>query len=56
MPVAVIVTMFTIPYCATQSFLVNYVQMREITVSTGLFFPVYAIVLMVLRITLRKVF
>lgn len=56
LPVAVIVTMFTIPYCATQSFLVNYVQMREITVSTGLFFPAYAIVLMVLRITLRKYF
>ncbi len=56
LPVALIVTLFTIPYCATQSFLVSYVQARQISVSTGLFFPMYAIVLLGLRIGLRKYF
>ena len=54
--VALIVTLFTIPYCATQSFLVSYVQARALSVTTGLFFPVYAIVLLGLRIGLRKYF
>ena len=52
LPVALIVTLFTIPYCATQSFLVSYVQARQIPVSTGLFFPMYAMALLVLRIGL----
>lgn len=56
LPVALIVTLFTIPYCATQSFLVNYVQARQLSVTTGLFFPVYAIVLFGLRVGLRKYF
>ena len=56
LPVALIVTLFTIPYCATQSFLVSYVQARQIPVSTGLFFPMYAMALLVLRIGLRKYF
>lgn len=56
LPVALIVTLFTIPYCATQSFLVSYVQTRQIAVSTSLFFPVYALVLLGLRIGLRKYF
>lgn len=56
LPVALIVTLFTIPYCATQSFLVSYVQARQLSVTTGLFFPMYAIVLLGLRIGLRKYF
>lgn len=56
LPVALIVTLFTIPYCATQSFLVSYVQARQLSVTTSLFFPVYAIVLLGLRVGLRKYF
>lgn len=56
LPVALIVTLFTIPYCATQSFLVSYVQARALSVTTSLFFPVYAIVLLGLRIGLRRYF
>ena len=56
LPLALIVTLFTIPYCATQSFLISYIQARGINVSTSLFFPVYALVLLGLRIGLRKYF
>ena len=55
-PIAVIIMLFAIPYCATQSFLVNYAQIKHLGISVSMFFPVYAIVLMVLRLTLKKWF
>lgn len=56
LPVAAIVMLFAIPFFATQSFLVNYIQARNIDVSVSLFFMVYAIVLLVLRVSLKKLF
>ena len=47
-PIAVIIMLFTIPYCATQSFLVNYTEARHLAVSVCLFFPLCATVLLVL--------
>ena len=41
-PIAVIIMLFAIPYCATQSFLVSYVKARQIPVAVSLFFPLYA--------------
>ncbi len=55
-PIALIVMLFTIPYCITQSFLVNYVEAKGLAVSVSLFFPAYAIILMVLRLSLRRLF
>ena len=42
-PIALIIMLFAIPYCATQS-------------SVSLFFPAYAVVLIVLRLSLRNLF
>ena len=55
-PVALIVTLFTIPYCATQSFLVRYVEVRALPVTVSLFFPLYAAALFIMRIVLKNYF
>lgn len=55
-PIAVIIMLFTIPYCATQSFLVNYTEARHLPVSVSLFFPLYAVVLLVLRFSMKSLF
>ena len=55
-PIAVIIMLFAIPYCATQSFLVSYVKARQIPVAVSLFFPLYAVVLLLLRLSLRSLF
>jgi predicted MFS family arabinose efflux permease len=56
LPIALLVMLFAIPYCATQSFLVNYVESRGLAVSVSLFFPLYAAVLLVLRFSLKGLF
>lgn len=55
-PAALIVALFTVPYMATQSFLVSYVDARGLDLSVSLFFPVYALVLLVLRFALKRRF
>lgn len=56
LPVAAIIMLFAIPYCATQSFIVSYVAARELDVNVSWFFPLYACVLLVLRLTLADLF
>lgn len=56
LPVAVILLLFSLPYFATQTYIVTYVAARHFHVAVGLFFPVYAIILLVLRLTLRDLF
>lgn len=56
LPIALIIMLFTIPYCATQSFLVSYVSTRELSVTVSLFFPVYAAALLILRLSLKSLF
>ncbi len=56
LPVAVIVMLFAIPYFATQSFLVNYTAQRHLHVTVSLFFPLYAIMLLVQRLSMRNIF
>ena len=56
LPVALVIALFTIPYYATQSFLVRYTETMGLDVTVGLFFPVYAMVLLVLRLSLAKYF
>ena len=55
-PIALITMLFTIPYYATQSFLVSYVEARGLDVSVSLFFPLYAAALLVLRLSLKSLF
>ena len=55
-PIAVIIMLFSIPYCATQSFLVTYIDIRNLPVTVSLFFPLYAAILLLLRLTLRNLF
>lgn len=55
-PIALIIMLFAIPYCATQSFLVTYAEVRGLHVSVSLFFSAYAAVLIVLRLSLRNLF
>ena len=48
--------LFAIPYCATQSFLVTYAEVRNLDITVSMFFPSYAVVLIVLRLSLRNLF
>ncbi len=56
LPIAAIIMLFAIPYCATQSFIVSYTEARKLSVEVSLFFPLYAAVLLVLRFTLKSLF
>ena len=55
-PAAAVVALFTIPYMATQAFLVSYAEARGLDVPTGAFFTVYAVSLMALRVLLGRAF
>ena len=56
LPIALIIMLFAIPYCATQSFIVRYTETRSLVVTVSLFFPVYAAALLLLRLTMRNLF
>ncbi len=55
-PVALIIMLFAIPYCATQSFLVSYVAKKQLHVTVSLFFPLYAAIIFILRLSLKNLF
>lgn len=55
-PVAVIVMLFTVPYTATQSFLVSIVKRTGSGLHAEWFFATYALTLMGLRVGLRNCF
>ncbi|MCT0162741.1 MFS transporter [Lactiplantibacillus pentosus] len=55
-PVALILFLFSLPYFATQTYIVSYVAARHFHVAAGIFFPVYAVILLVLRLILRDWF
>lgn len=55
-PIALIIMLFAIPYCATQSFLVTYAEAMNLNITVSMFFPVYALMLIVLRLSLRNLF
>ena len=56
LPIALIIMLFSIPYCATQSFIVRYTETRNLPVTVSLFFPIYAAALLILRFTMRDLF
>lgn len=56
LPITLAIMFFTIPYCVTQSFLVNYVEARHLHVAVSLFFPAYAVFLLILQLSLKNLF
>lgn len=56
LPIAIALGLISIPYTANKSFFVSYVEGTGLTVSPDLFFAVYAAGLVVLRISLKKLF
>ncbi|VDG32486.1 multidrug transport protein [Lactobacillus plantarum JDM1] [Lactiplantibacillus mudanjiangensis] len=55
-PVALILMLFSLPYFATQTYIVSYIAHRHFAVSAGIFFPIYATILLVMRLVLRDAF
>ncbi|WP_440201433.1 MFS transporter [Bifidobacterium pullorum] len=55
-PLTLVFMLFALPYFANQSFLVTYVDGRHLAVTASLFFPLYAVALLVLRLALRDLF
>lgn len=55
-PIALALLFITIPYSANQSFLVNIVEVTGRPILPDVFFTMYAIMLVVLRVSLRKLF
>ena len=56
LPVAILTTLFGIPYFITQADIVTYVEQRHLTVAVGSYFLIYALVLLVIRIGLKRYF
>lgn len=48
--------LFSLPYFATESYIVSYIAHRHFAVPAGLFFPVYAVILIIMRTVLRDAF
>ena len=55
-PIALALLLITIPYSANQAFLVLYLEAAGRTVRPDIFFTMYAVMLVVLRILLRDLF
>lgn len=56
LPVAMLTTLFALPYFATQADIVTYVSQRGVNVAVGSYFLIYAAILLVLRIVLKNYF
>lgn len=55
-PLAVILLLFSLPYFATENYIVSYIAHRHFAVPAGVFFPTYAIILLIMRMALRDAF
>ena len=56
LPIAIALGLITIPYTANKSFLVTYVETAGVSVQPDLFFTMYAGILVLLRVSLRRLF
>ena len=56
LPVAILTTLFAIPYFVTQADIVTYVEQKHLTVAVGSYFLIYAIVLLIIRVGLKRYF
>ncbi len=55
-PITLFMICFSIPYFATQADLVEYVADASLHVSSGLFFMIYAVALLIIRVVFKKYF
>ncbi len=55
-PLAAILLLFSLPYFATETYIVSYIAHRHFAVPAGAFFPAYAIILLIMRLVLRDAF
>lgn len=56
LPVMFLTTLFAFPYFTTQADIVIYVAQKKVDVAVGSFFLIYAVVLLVIRLWLKKYF
>lgn len=56
LPVAISTTLFAIPYFVTQADIVTYVEQKHLTVAVGSYFLIYAVVLLIIRVGLKRYF
>lgn len=56
LPAAILIALFSLPYFATQADIVSYTSNRHITVAIEMYFIIYAIVLLVIRMIFRNQF
>ena len=56
LPVAILTTLFALPYFTTQADIVTYVEQKHVNVAVGSYFLIYAVVLLVIRIGLKRYF
>ncbi len=55
-PLASILLLISLPYFATETYIVSYIAHRHFSVPAGAFFPAYAIILLIMRLVLRDAF
>lgn len=56
LPFTLIILLFAVPYCAIQSFIVTYADAMNLNVTVSLFFPLYTVALLALRLSLMRFF
>ena len=56
LPVAILTTLFAIPYFVTQADIVTYVEQKHLTVAVWSYFLIYAVVLLIIRVGLKRYF
>lgn len=56
LPVAILTTLFAIPYFVTQADIVTYVEQKHLTVAVVSYFLIYAVVLLIIRVGLKRYF
>ncbi|WP_295747625.1 MFS transporter [uncultured Limosilactobacillus sp.] len=56
LPVAILTTLFAIPYFTTQADIVSYVEQRNVNVAVGTYFLIYAVILLAIRIIFKAAF
>lgn len=56
LPIAMLTTLFAFPYFATQADLVTYAEEQHLNINAGSYFLIYAVVLLLIRITLKNLF
>jgi MFS family permease len=55
-PVAILTTLFALPYFTTQADIVTYAEQRHLHIAVGFYFLIYSVVLLLIRLFLKRYF